>query len=90
MTAFEYMSKQLQKHCVNYDRESARKVPEKMLQDIVNKISYYGAAVTALQQVEKLVYCHECRYYRDDDMCPMLSLRQYTEDDDYCSMGAKM
>ena len=50
MTALEYMERQVQKHRVNFDRESARDVPEEMLQNIRKKISYYEAAVEALKK----------------------------------------
>lgn len=52
MTALEYMEKQLLKHRLNYDRESARGVPEEMLHNISLKIGYYEAAVEALKKVE--------------------------------------
>ena len=50
MTALEYMEKQLSKHRLNYERESARSRPEKMLNDILAKIGYYEAAVNALKE----------------------------------------
>lgn len=50
MTALEYMEKQLRKHQLNYERESARGVSEKMLDDIRAKIGYYEAAVEALKK----------------------------------------
>lgn len=50
MTALEYMKRQLQKHCMNYQRESARGVPEEVLFNISMKISYYEAAVEALKE----------------------------------------
>ena len=49
MTPLEYMENQLIKHRLNFDREFAREVPEEMLQNIRNKISYYEAAVEALK-----------------------------------------
>lgn len=52
MTTLEYMEKQLAKHRANYERESARKVPEKMLNDIKLKIGYYAEAVEALNAKE--------------------------------------
>ena len=48
VTALEYMEKRVQKHRQNFDRESARGVPEEMLRDIEKKIGYYEAAVEAL------------------------------------------
>ena len=51
MTALEYMEKQVQKHRMNYDRESARGVPEEMLHNIQAKINHYEAAVEALKKV---------------------------------------
>ena len=53
MTAIEYFEKQLGKHKANYERESRRGVPEKMLSDIQAKISYYEQAVVVLKAVEK-------------------------------------
>ena len=53
MTALEYMEKQLNKHRANYERESARGVPEEMLNNILAKIGYYEAAVKALKGVTK-------------------------------------
>lgn len=50
MTALEYMQKQVNKHRLNYKREKARGVPEKMLNDILAKIGYYEAAVNALKE----------------------------------------
>ena len=52
MTALEYMEKQLSKHRLNYERELARGVPEKMLNDIMAKIGYYEAAVNALKETK--------------------------------------
>lgn len=52
MTALEYMEKQLGKHRFNYERESARGVPEEQLNNIVLKIGYYEAAVEALLRKE--------------------------------------
>lgn len=50
MTAIEYMEKQMQKHRMNYERESARGVPEEMLHNIALKICYYEAAINALKK----------------------------------------
>ena len=51
MTALDYMKRQVLKHRLNYNRESARGVPEEMLQNIKKKISYYEVAVEALKKV---------------------------------------
>ena len=51
MTALEYMEKQLQKHRLNYERESARGVPQEMINNILNKIGYYAEAVDALKKI---------------------------------------
>ncbi len=48
MTALEYMTKQVQKHRLNYEREAARGIPEDMLRNIKAKIGYYEEAVAAL------------------------------------------
>ena len=52
MTALEYMEKQLIKHQRNYESEKKRGVPEEMLNNIAKKISYYAAAVDALNRVD--------------------------------------
>ena len=49
MTALEYMKKQYNKHKANYIRESNRGAPQKVLDDIELKISYYEQAVKALK-----------------------------------------
>ena len=49
MTAIEYMEKQLKKHRLDYERETARGVPEEILHNIENKIGYYEAAIKALK-----------------------------------------
>ena len=49
MTAIEYMTKQLKKHRLNYEREKKRGVPEEMLRNIEAKIGYYSEAVEALK-----------------------------------------
>ena len=51
MTALEYMTKQLNKHRLNLERESKRGVPEEMLLNIEAKIGYYAEAVDALKGV---------------------------------------
>lgn len=48
MTALEYMTKQVNKHRINYNREVLRGVPQEMLENIKAKIGYYEAAVEAL------------------------------------------
>jgi hypothetical protein len=48
-------------HRLNFDREFARGVPEEMLQNIRNKISYYEAAVEALRN--PVVRCKNCKHY---------------------------
>jgi hypothetical protein len=50
LTAIEYMEKQVQKHRLNYKRESERGVPEEMLRNMEKKIGYYEAAVDALRK----------------------------------------
>ena len=47
-TALEYMERQAQKHRINYNRELLRGAPEDVLLNIRAKISYYEAAVEAL------------------------------------------
>jgi hypothetical protein len=34
-----------------------------------------------------LVYCANCVKRNHEDECPLLSLADYTEDDDFCSFG---
>ena len=50
MTPLEYMEKQLQKHRRNYEFRSVGGTPEKMLNDILEKIRHYEAAVEALKR----------------------------------------
>jgi hypothetical protein len=50
VTAIEYMEKQVQKHRLNYKRESKRGVTEEMLRNMEKKIGYYEAAVDALRK----------------------------------------
>lgn len=50
MTALEYMERQLTKHRLNYDLESARGVPEEQLNNIRLKIGYYETAVNAMRK----------------------------------------
>lgn len=51
MTALEYMEKQVQKHRMNFERESARNVPSDMIYNIIAKIHFYEEAVEALKKV---------------------------------------
>ena len=51
MTALEYMEKQEGKHLQNFERAFRRGVPNDQLFDILNKASYYKAAVEALKKV---------------------------------------
>ena len=37
----------------------------------------------------KIVLCKDCQNKGDEDSCPLLSLAEYTEDDDYCSFGIR-
>lgn len=90
MTTEEYFKKQLDRHIKNLARESVREVPKKELNDIQQKIYHYDSAVEAISFVNSVVYCSECRFCGDEDFCPMLSLRQYTDAMDYCSMGVKL
>lgn len=52
MTTLEYMTKQLQKHRANYERESKRGAKDEMLQNISEKIRHYAVAVDALLERE--------------------------------------
>ena len=90
MTTEEYFQKQLDKHIKNLARESAREAPPKVLSDIQQKIYHYDGAVEAFRIANSIVYCSECRFCGDEDFCPMLSLRQYTDAMDYCSMGVRV
>ena len=49
MTTLEYMEKQVQKHNMNFERESARGASEEVLRNIALKISYYEEAVEVLK-----------------------------------------
>ena len=51
MTSLEYMERQLDKHCINYDREYNRGVPDEVLHNIELKIGYYEEAVKALREI---------------------------------------
>ena len=98
MTALEYMTKQLNKHCLNYEREKKRGVPEEMLRNIEAKIGYYAEAVEALKvvaaNVVEVVRCKDCVYYeihkprvfrnceRNNRLMPM-------NPNDYCSHGKR-
>lgn len=50
MTALEYMTRELEKHCQNYVREKDRGVPQEMLDNILAKVGYYAQAVAALKE----------------------------------------
>lgn len=36
-----------------------------------------------------VVHCADCEIRGNEDECPLLSLADYTEDDDYCSFGRR-
>jgi hypothetical protein len=38
---------------------------------------------------EKIVHCKECKFYGDEDDCPLLSLAHHTEPNDFCSCGER-
>lgn len=38
---------------------------------------------------QRVIYCAECSKQGDEDSCPLLSMAEYTEDDDYCSFGER-
>lgn len=42
----------------------------------------------AVDAVE-VVRCKDCKYYGDEYFCPLRSLADYTDPDDYCSMGER-
>lgn len=52
MTSLEYMEKQFQKHCNDYDREIKRGSPKKDTDNILAKVRYYAEAAEALKKVE--------------------------------------
>jgi hypothetical protein len=52
MTTLEYMQRQLEKHRLNYERESARGVPDEQLRNIKRKIQHYEEAVAALEKIK--------------------------------------
>ena len=37
----------------------------------------------------EVVHCYECKKNGNDEECPLLSMMQYTEDDDFCSYGER-
>ena len=49
MSPLKYMEKMLRKHSRNLERERERNAPEDVLKHIEKKISYYAAAVAALE-----------------------------------------
>lgn len=53
MTTLEYMQRQLNKHRLNYERESARGVPDEQLRNIKRKIQHYEEAVAALEKMTR-------------------------------------
>lgn len=61
MTALEYMEKQLLKHRVNLKRATDRNAPAHEIENIKNKIIYYGKAVDALATEPKS--CIGCKHY---------------------------
>lgn len=53
MTTLEYMKRQLDNHRLNYERETARGVPEEQLHNIEQKIKHYEEAVAALEKMTR-------------------------------------
>ena len=39
--------------------------------------------------VVEVVRCKDCKNYGDEHFCPLLSLADYTDPDDFCSYGEK-
>lgn len=39
--------------------------------------------------VVPVVRCKNCKNKGNEDFCPLLSMAQYTEDDDFCSYGER-
>ena len=39
--------------------------------------------------VVEVVRCKDCRKQGNDEECPLLSMMQYTEPDDFCSYGER-
>ena len=37
----------------------------------------------------EVVRCKDCKKQGDDEECPLLSMMQYTEPDDFCSYGER-
>lgn len=37
----------------------------------------------------EVVRCKDCKYYGDEYFCPLRSLADYTDTNDYCSMGER-
>lgn len=77
MTALEYMEKQAAKHRRNYEFRSVGGTPEKMLNDILEKVRHYEAAVEALRERDALMaeikdMCFLCRHWNNgsgDKLC---------------------
>lgn len=81
MTALEYMTKQLNRHRLNLERETKRGVPEEMLRNIEAKVGYYAEAVEALGEyaadVVEVVRCEDC-VYEDMTSCPLCYIEKHT------------
>ena len=45
-------------------------------------------ATPTIDAVE-VVRCKDCKYYGDEHFCPLRSLADYTDPNDYCSMGER-
>ena len=39
--------------------------------------------------ISEVVRCKDCQKQGNDEECPLLSMMQYTEQDDFCSYGVK-
>ena len=39
--------------------------------------------------IVEVVRCKDCKKHGDDEECPLLSMMEYTESDDFCSYGER-
>jgi hypothetical protein len=49
VTAVEFMTKQLNKHQLNLERQTRQGAPQEVIDNIQNKIGYYQEAIEALK-----------------------------------------
>lgn len=63
----------------------------KILQDM-SRVAFTNEEKTDYlmqHDVVPVVRCKDCKNKGNEDFCPLLSMAQYTEDDDFCSYGER-